>query len=280
MDGQNLLLTLGIGVSASFILFFIFRGLRQSAKLAALLTILVVEAVYIPWSALHWRGMDVFAIHFAFYTMVAAGLGIIFSNQDDKNTGNPDKTKSRFFHWVPMTIVAFFLVLATVDSVIITLVNQGASAEFVREFLPTPKGKEVGKEVASAFSGSVAKDFQKDVAQYNRYVDKLRQQAALGWRIMDGWIDKQPVEGKSSLFRLRVIDDEGMPVTGAQVDVQFLFAANKKHDIDISLPEVEPGFYGQQVILPESGVWSLLIDVKRGKDAYEAKGETLVAVSG
>jgi nitrogen fixation protein FixH len=279
MDGQNLLLTLGVGVSTSFILFFIFRGLRQPAKLAALLTILVVEGIYIPWSALHWKGLDVFAIHFAFYTMVPAGLGIIFGNQDNNPPVSGGKTKSRLFHWVPLTIIAFFLILATVDSVIITLANQGASADFVRKFLPVPKGKEVGKNVASAFSGTVANNFQKDVAQYNRYVDELRQQAALGWRIMDGWVDK-PVAGKASLFRLRVIDDEGMPVSGAKVVVQFMFSADKKQDSEVTLPEVEPGFYGQPVTLPESGAWSLLIDVKRGKDAYEAKGETLVAVSG
>ncbi len=279
MDGQNLLLTLGVGVSASFILFFILKGLRQPPKLAALLTVLIVEGVYIPWSALHWSGLDVFAIHFAFYTMVPAGLGIIFGNQDDKDPNAANKPKSRFFHWVPLTVVAFFLVLATVDSVIITLVNQGASANFVQKFLPTPKSKKVGKVVASAFSGTVAKDFQKDVAQYNRYVDELRQQATLGWRIMDGWVDK-PVAGKPALFRLRVIDDEGMPVTGATVVVQFMFTADKKQDSEITLPEVEPGFYGQPVTLPESGAWSLLINVNHGKDAYEAKGETLVAVSG
>lgn len=279
MDGQNLLLTLGMGVSTSFILFFIFRGLRQPAKLASLLTILVVEGIYIPWAALHWKGLDVFAIHFAFFTMVAAGLGIIFSNQDNKEPGAANKPKSRFFHWVPLTIVAFFLVLATVDSIIITLVNQGASADFMRNFLPVPKGKEVGKQVASAFSGTVANNFQKDVAQYNRYVDELRQQAALGWRIMEGWVEK-PVAGKPAMFRLRVIDDEGMPVTGATVAVQFLFAADRKQDSAVTLPEVEPGFYGQPISLPQSGAWSLVIDVKRGKDAYEAKGETLVAVSG
>ncbi|QLQ31611.1 MAG: FixH family protein [Candidatus Thiothrix singaporensis] len=137
--------------------------------------------------------------------------------------------------------------------------------------MPTPHGKEVGKEVTSAFSGAVANDFQKNIAQYNRYVDELRQQAALGWRIMDGWVDA-PVAGKPALFRLRVIDDEGMPVTGAQVSVQFMFTADKSHDTEVVLPEVEPGFYGEPVTLPQSGLWALLINVNRGKDVYEVRG--------
>lgn len=276
MEGQSLLFTLGAGVSASFFLFFILKGLRQPGRMASLLTILLVEAVYIPWSAMHWSGLDVFAINFAFFTMTAAGLGIVFGNRETK-LETVDGKKPRFFHWVPMTIVGFFLVLATVDGIIITLVNQGASADFVHKYLPAPHGKNVGKEVTSAFSGTVAHDFQKSTAQYNQYVDQLKQQAALGWRILDGWVDS-PQEGKPALFRLRIIDDEGMPVGGAQVTVKFLFAANKSKDMELVLPETEPGFYGQPVSLPASGAWSLLITVSRGSDVYEAKGETKVAV--
>jgi nitrogen fixation protein FixH len=275
MDNQDLLLTLGIGVVASFILFFIFRALRQSGKLAALLTILLVEGVYIPWSAIHWEGLDVFAIHFAFFTMTAAGLGIIFGGREGQEDAGK-KAKGRF-HWVPATIVGFFLVLATVDSVIITLATQGASADFVREFLPAPHRTKVGKEVTSAFSGTVARDFQKNTSEYNQYVTQLKQQSALGWRIMNGWVDN-PEAGKPSLFRLRVIDDEGLPVTGAQVSVQFLFAADSSKDIQLTLPEGDPGAYGLPVNLPVAGAWMLLINITHGKDVYEAKGETRVAL--
>jgi nitrogen fixation protein FixH len=274
MDNQDLLLTLGIGVVASFILFFIFRALRQSGKLAALLTILLVEAVYIPWSALHWEGLDVFAIHFAFFSMTAAGLGIIFG--DRQGQGGAGKAKGRF-HWAPATVVGFFLVLATVDSVIITLATQGASAGFIREFLPAPHRTKVGREVTSAFSGPVAHDFQKNAAQYNQYVTQLKQQAALGWRILNGWVDN-PQAGKPSVFRLRVIDDEGMPVTGAHVTVQFLFAADNSKDVQLTLPEGDPGAYGLPVNLPIAGAWMLLINITHGKDVYEAKGETRVAI--
>lgn len=270
MDNQSLLLTLGMGVIASFFLFFLLKGLRQSGKLSALLTILLVQAVYLPWSALHWAGLDVFAIHFAFFTMTAVGLGIIF----DK-TGKEEGATTRRFHWAPAIIVGFFLVLATVDSVIISLATKGASTSFVREFLPTPHSAKVGHEVSSAFSGAVAHDFQKDITQYNQYVTQLKQQAALGWRIMGGWVDS-PLEGKPASFRLRVIDDEGMPVTGAKVTVQFLFAADKSKDTLITFPESEPGFYAQPVNLPTAGTWLLMINITHGKDVYEANGETKV----
>ncbi|QLQ31612.1 MAG: hypothetical protein HZT40_08465 [Candidatus Thiothrix singaporensis] len=83
MENQSLALTLGVGVTASFALFFfIYKGLGKSGKMAALLTILITQAVYIPLSVLYWDGLDVYAIHFAFFTMTAYGLGIIISTRD------------------------------------------------------------------------------------------------------------------------------------------------------------------------------------------------------
>lgn len=274
MSNQNILVTLGIGVFASFALFFLFfKVLKWSGKLSALLTILLVQAVYIPLAATHWAGLDVFAIHFAFYIMAAAGLGIITSNSSPQRE---ETTAKRGLHWAPATIIGFFIVLATVDATIISLVNKGASADFVRKFLPEPKNPGVGKEVTSTFSGGVARDFQKNVANYNRYITQLKAQAALGWRIEDGWVES-PMEGQPALFRLHIINDEGMPVTGAQVKVDFMFTADKAKDMQLTLPEIEPGFYGQPLTMSDAGVWMLLINVVRGNDVYEAKGETKVS---
>jgi nitrogen fixation protein FixH len=272
MEHQNIALTLGVGVLASFALFILFyKGLKRPGKLASLLTFLVVQAVYVPLAALHWGGLDVFAIHFSFFTMAAVLPGIIVGNRQS-GQGDPGR-----FHWGPGIIIGFFMILVVVDSTIITLANSGASADFVRKFLPAPHRAKVGKEVTSAFSGSVARDFQKNTAQYNQYLAQLQQQNALGWRILDGWID-HPQAGKPTLFRLRVVDNEGKPVTGAQVTVQFLFAADKSQDIQVTLPEVDSGSYGQPVDLPAAGAWLLLINITHGKDVYEAKGETKVAI--
>ena len=273
MENQNILLTLGVGVSFAFTLFFVFyKALNWSSKAAALMTILITQAIYIPLSIKFWPGMDVFAIHFALFTMAAYGLGIITSHRNSRIAAE-GQTDNGWFHWAPATIVGFFLILVVVDSFIVTLSNSGASAEFVRQYLPEPKGGAVGKEVTSAFSGTVQNDFQKDIQQYNQYVDQLRQQKTLGWRVTDGWL-AVPKEGTPTQFRLHVIDDEGMPITGAQVSVKLLFTADKSKDMDIILPEVEPGFYGQPIVLPQSGKWLVSIKIMRNNDVYEAQGET------
>lgn len=88
MENQNIALTLGVGVLIASALFFLFKVLKRPVKLAALLTILLTQAIYIPLAALNWAGLDVFAIHFAFYTMTAVLLGVIFSNREASGGGS------------------------------------------------------------------------------------------------------------------------------------------------------------------------------------------------
>ena len=297
MENQSLLLTLGAGVSASFVLFFIFYiVLRQSSKISALLTILIVQLVYIPLAATHWDGLDVFAIHFAFFTMTAAGLGIITSKQTDqtKRIGK--------IHPAPMIIVAFFIGLAVVDATILTLANKGASADFMREFLPAPNPKsrdaskltpeyqktherymrtfapetdENARNVTSSFPGTVANNYQKEYAEYNNYVGHLKNQRERGWQVKDGWIEK-PIENKPTAFKIHVLDKDGNPIIGAQVTVAFLRPSNKTMDIVTNLVEQAGGFYGQTITLPAPGFWDLLITIKKGDDIHEVKGDTQI----
>lgn len=272
MENQSLLLTLGVGVLASFILFFMFyKVLRWSGKLAALLTILIVEAVYIPLAATHWAGLDVFAIHFAFFTMTAAGLGIIASN---KANADPTKTGRKGIHWVPATIIGFFLILAAVDSVILTLANKGASASFVKTFLPEPQ-RQSAQNVASAFPGTVSNDFQKQYAQYNNYLKQLQTQSDRGWQVKGGWSTK-PFLGKPTDFSIQVLDKTGQPITGASVNVAFMRPANKAMDVDMDLQEISPGTYALPINLAAPGRWDMVLLVSRGEDMHEVKGETWI----
>lgn len=278
MENQSLLLTLGVGVLASAALFFLFhKGLRWAGKLSALLSILIVQSVYIPLAALNWAGLDVFAIHFGFFTMAAALPGIIAGNGDAAflKAGATVGRKSRF-HWVPLTIAGFFVVLATVDATIITLANKGASSDFIKAFLPEPK-RDSAKNVTSAFPGTVSNDFQKKYDQYNNYLSQLKVQTERGWKISDGWLEK-PYVGRSAMFRIQVADKLGQAVTGGKVQVSFLRPSNKALDQRFDLPETAPGVYGMPLGLPAPGVWAMVLVVNRGDEFHEVKGETWVEV--
>lgn len=269
MENQSLLLTLGVGVLTSFTLFFaFFKGLRQSGKLAALLTILIVELIYIPLAATYWAGLDVFAIHFAFFTMTAVVLGIIVSGRDGE-TGD-----KRGFHWVHGVLIGFFMILVVVDSTIISLANSGASADLIRKFLPVPQ-RSSATNVTSAFPGTVSNDFQKKYDQYNNYLSQLKTQTERGWKVREGWQEK-PRMGKSTLFRIHVLDKAGQAVTGGAAQLSFLRPSNKGLDQQFDLLEIAPGYYGLPISLPAPGAWAMVIVVNRGEEVHEVKGETWI----
>ncbi|WML90203.1 FixH family protein [Thiothrix lacustris] len=269
MENQNIAFTLGVGVLVSLALFILFyKVLKRPAKLSSLLTFLVVQALYIPLATLYWAGLDVFAIHFSFFTMAAVLPGVIVGNR----RGTTDEQGR--FHWGPGIIIGFFMILVIVDSTIITLANSGASANFIRKFLPEPHREGV-QNVVSAFPGTVANDYQKKYTQYNNYIGQLKTQRERGWQVVDGWMEK-PQPDKPTQFRLHVTDKAGQPVSSGKVQVSFLRPSNKALDVNLELLESEPGFYGQMVSLPAHGAWSMVISIQRGDEVHEIKGETWV----
>lgn len=280
MNSYNLFLTLALGVAASIALFFLFfKVLKWNSKLSALVTILVVQIVYLPLVLADWPGMDVFAIHFAFFVMTAYGLAII-NNREAQRAAQLSAARdgttipqTGWFHWAPATIVGFFLLLAMVDGVIITLASKGASVDFMRRFLPTPQS---GQTISSSFTGPVAHDFHQKYQQFNNYVAQVQEQKQRGWAVSKGW-SAQPMAGKQAPFVIEVQDKNGNPVSGATVDAQFLRAADQRLDQKVVLPETQPGNYGADITLPVPGVWSVVLTIKRGEEVHEVKGDIVVA---
>lgn len=194
MENQNIAFTLGVGVLASFALFFLFyKVMKRPGKLASLLTFLVVQAVYVPVAVLHWASLDVFAIHFAFFTMAAVLPGIIVGN---KRGAAGDKGR---FHWGPGIIIGFFMILVVVDSTIITLANSGASSDFIRKFLPDPR-RESAQNVVSAFLAQCLMTTKRNTICTITTLPNLgRRKSAVGkWRMV-GWKSRNPVSRHRSV---------------------------------------------------------------------------------
>ncbi|WP_020395275.1 FixH family protein [Thiolinea disciformis] len=280
MNSYNLFLTLAIGVAASIALFFLFfKALKWNSKLSALVTILIVQIIYLPLVLADWPGMDVFAIHFAFFVMTAYGLAIINSRDarrvmelSAEREGTAATPKS-WFHWAPATIVGFFLLLAMVDGLIITLASKGASAEFMERFLPQPQS---GQAISSSFTGPVAHNFHQKYQQFNHYVAQVQEQKQRGWAVSKGWAE-QPIADKSAPFAIEVQDKQGTPVTGARVDAQFLRPSDQRLDQKLTLSELQAGSYGADIRLPVPGAWSVVLTIKRGEEVHEVKGDIVVA---
>lgn len=283
MYSFSLLTTLSTGVISSFLLFFLFyKGLRWNNRMAAVVTILVVLGIYIPLAIWDWAGIDVFAIHFAFFVMTGYGLGIITSHRQnrqrlDAKLGQTAETNTGWFHWAPATIVAFFLTLAMVDATIISLASKGASSEFMARFLPEPQG--TSGPISSAFTGPVAHDFKEKYDQFNQHLAQKERQRERGWQIENSW-QQTPKVGEPAVFSIKVLDKAGQPVSGAEVEVSFLRPSDRRLDKHFTLPESLAGAYGQRIELDAPGAWTVVVRVRRGEDLHEMTGKTEVAKAG
>ena len=277
MNNYSLVQTLGSGSLLAFFLFFIFyKVLHWSGKMAALATAACMLLVYVPLSITHWVSIDVFAIHFAFFMMIPYGLGIITGVHAERRELEGANSLKKGLHWIPAFIVVFFILLAVVDSVIISFATTGLGGGLAQMILPKPRGTEVGKNVSSQFTGAVSNDLQDEEKQFDEYVIKLKEQRQLGWKITGGW-DKTPLKNQQSVFHLSPKDRNGKAISGAKVSINFRRASDMKLDQTLELTEKENGVYSAPVTLPLAGCWNMKVLITTDENEYEIKGQTEIA---
>ncbi|HIO93534.1 MAG TPA: hypothetical protein EYG68_11945 [Leucothrix mucor] len=247
MNNIGILYTLGGGTILAFILFFTFYlGLKWDGKKSGFLTVLSMWLLYFPLAFLFWPGIDVFAIHFVFYTMTGYGLGIITNVRSTRMQMEGEETQGGWFHWGPAIIVTFFLLLTIVDSNIISIAGQ---------YKP----------------GIVAHDFRQKEGQYNDHQVQLAAQKERGWKVKGGW-DKPPLFNVSTPFVINVFDKAGATVAGATVIATFLSTADTDKDFHMELSETSKGVYSKDISLTNYGEWTVLVKVQKGDDIHEIKG--------
>lgn len=277
MQGYNLVITLGIGSLLAFSLFFIyFKILHWGGKIAALATAASMLLIYVPLAITHWSGLDVFAIHFAFFMMIPYGMGIITGVHEERRARDGEDSVKKGIHAIPASIIVFFILLAVVDSVIISFATGGLGGGLAQLLLPESKSEDIGEKISSRFTGAVSNDMQDEERQFDAYVEKLKKQKARGWKITGGW-NNTPEVNKTETFHLNVKDKLGREIEGAQVSVEFRRSSDMSFDLPIILEETEKGRYAKAVQLPLVGCWSMKILIIKNDDEHEIKGETEIA---
>jgi len=278
MNNYPLLTTLGLGSLLAFLLFFIFfKVIHWGGKVSALATAGLMLLIMVPLSVTHWAGIDVFAIHFAFFMMIPYGLGIITAVQDERLEREGADAVKKGMHWIPALIVVFFIFLAVVDSFIISSATSGLSTGLSNILLPKPASEDVSQNLSSQFTGAVSNNNQDEEKQFDEYVLQLQKQRERGWRVGGGW-DNSPIINESSVFSLTAKTKAGELITGAMVTTEFRRASDMKFDKHYDLKEVSQGKYAVPVSLPLAGCWTMKILVKKDGDEHEIKGETEVSV--
>ena len=245
MADIHILITMGLGIAAAFLIFFIFHlGVKLSGRFSATLTILIIWAVYLPLAYLYWPGIDVFAIHFSFFSMTAYGLGIVTFRKEAQREGG--QANAGWFHWAPATIVCFFLILTIVDSNIIAFANKYAP-------------------------GIVAHDFRQKAGQFNEYLGRLDEQKERGWTVAGGWQEK-PELNVAQPFEITVNDKQGQPIVDAEVNARLLSTTEPDQDQEIQLTDAGNGVYSTEATLNRPGRWTVVVTIVKGDDIHEIKG--------
>ena len=265
----NLLVSLLGGVAVISVVFMlVHRFSPLNGKATALLMALLVTGIYVPLAILQWPGGDVFAIHIAIYLVTVYVLGIITSQREAQRA-----VGGKGFHWGPVSIVVFFLLVMAADSVFIMLAQRGVDNRLAQWLLPKP---ETGGKVSSYFPGTVSRDFKDKHEEYNAYLERMAAQQQRDWQIKKGW-ETTPVAGKPAIFKLSVNDNRGQPIHGASVEGRFMRPGNIKLDAPFLLTEIEPGIYRSSLSLPEPGRWTLFLLIRKGDILHELTASTTVA---
>jgi len=276
MNEYSLVTTLGTGSLIAFFLFFVFyKVLHWSGTMSSLTTAALMLLLYVPFSITHWEGIDVFAIHFAFFMMIPYGLGIITGVHAERRALDGNNSVKKGLHWIPALIIVFFILIAVVDSIIISFATTGLGGGLAQIILPEGASDDVGKKISSQFTGAVSNNLQDEEKQFDEYVASLQKQRERGWQISGGW-DKTPQVNQETTFRLIAKDKSGTPITGANVTSEFRRSSNMKLDKLYTLKETEQGVYSASVTLPLQGCWMMKVLVNKGDDVHEIKGETEV----
>ena len=268
----NILVSLAIGIGLILVGFtLLYKFTRMQGKQVALIMFMAVVGIYVPYSILNWHGMDIFAIHIALFGTTPYVLGIITSHWEiRRKLGEEDD--GRWFHWAPATMVVFFIIIATVDAIIITLSREGMSTTVLEKISPR---EEAGRQVTTVFPGTTADDFQEKYEQFNDYQDQLRLQEERGWQINKGFLDT-PYVNESVPFQVQVLDKQGAPISSADIQARFLRPSDKRADFSFGLTEVEPGLYQTELTMPLAGRWYLVMKVIKDEQLHETRGWTQI----
>ena len=271
----DLLVTLMGGILLiSSVFLLIYKFTRFAGKQTAVITALLVIAVYMPIVIIRWPGADVFAIHFALYLVTVYILGIVTSQRDARR--RETEGPLGWFHWAPAAIVIFFMVVVSVNSIFIFLAQKGVDREVANWLLPKPTS---GGKVSSYFPGTVVQDFVDKDGTLNKYQQKIKTQLQRDWRIQKGFVGEAR-SGQRAVFKLRAFDNANHPVSGAKVIGKFMRPGNSKLDIGFQMHELDDakGNYVIEVVFPEPGNWHLSLRIERGDEQHDINARTTVAV--
>lgn len=264
---MNMLITLPVGILLVLLCFFALqRYVTVTPLRTGFVTAILTAGIYVGFAVLYWPGGDVFAVHIALYLITVYILTV---------TGHARYASGATgwrIHWAPATIIGFFVVIVSVDSVFVVLAERGVGLNWGVHILPKPQS---GNEVESRFPGIVSHDFHEKEAEFNAYQVARAKQKALGWQSHIGW-EQTAVINRHNRLMVELKDAQQQSIDDATISGHFMFPGDVKLDRKVSLHAMGGGLYAADLSLSRAGTWDLVLSISRNADKLELRTTTTI----
>lgn len=229
-------ITLFGGLIAVLAVFFAARMLKAGAELAGFFAAGLPLLAYMAILFGRWPGLDVVAIHFSVF-IAAAFILAVFSRY---------RTRQGRMHWVPKTLIGFFVVLAVINASLLYIATNGLPGGLAALFLPgnNSAGLHTGFSGTTRHGQEAAKSIGANLSRQHR-------NNTLGWQIrLEGL--RQPVVGTNSLY-ISAEDRLGKPLQG--LGGKLLVSRPAATGVEAPILAISPGQYEARISLPGTGLW-------------------------
>lgn len=231
------------------------RLLRLSAALRALFTSSLALVVYFFTIIGNWPGLDVVAMHISIF--VVSGLLLYMLSTRRRNQAG--------LHWVPKTLIGFFVLLAMINSFLLYISTRGLPPSIAHFWLPG------GGEVNSGFSGVVGHG-QEAARAVSSTLKQSHTATQLGWRIQIAGL--QEATQPSQIVSVKVLDRQGMPIRDLNIELQLSRPGADRNVMTLPLVYKDAGEYSNVLDLPAPGRWiAEVVLAQQGRIVYREARE-------
>ncbi|MBS4097242.1 MAG: FixH family protein [Sulfuricella sp.] len=255
-----MIITLFGGAVVIALIYFILKWMGVSNYWRGVISGVIPTVGMVAYGLNRWPGGDVMTIHVAVY--VATATVLTLGGGTKKSTGSP-------VHWIPALIIGFFVTLAVLMALFLSVAVRGLPPEIAQMVMP---GKQT--RIHTAFSGEVPHDAEaaKTISQYMKKSERMRQ---LGWQVEVDGLDGLR-QGESKAVVVKILDKSGQPVEGATVSLTLKRPATTQSEQELPVTPLGAGKYQGKVQFDAPGQWVAILQIERGPDKFETAREILV----
>lgn len=252
--------TLFGGAVVIALIYFALRAMKVSNYWCGVISGVIPTVGIVAYGMNHWPGGDVMTIHLAVYVATATVLTLAGSSRGGANKG---------VHWIPGLIIGFFVALAVLMALFISIAVRGLPPELAQFFMP---GKQT--RIHTAFSGEVPHDAEaaKTISGYMKKSERMRQ---LGWQVQVEGLDALKL-GTPANLKVVLRDKENQPIDDAKVSLTLKRPATSQPDREQAIAGHGKGTYQGLVQFDTPGQWVAILEILHDQDKFETAREILV----